>query len=59
VNKGGDMAVFVVQPETHDRNPVMSIDEITKYQDGRYISSNEAVWRIHFPYMKEVQLLFT
>lgn len=38
VNKGSDMAVFsVVQNEN---------DEITRYQMGRYISSNEAIWRI-------------
>lgn len=38
VNKGSDMAVFGV---AENRN-----DEITQYQMGRYISSNEAVWRI-------------
>ena len=40
VNKGSDMAVFGLQPEIKD------IDEIVQYQAGRYISSNEAVWRI-------------
>ena len=40
VNKGSDMAVFGVGNET------ASIDEIDQYQVGRYISSNEAVWRI-------------
>ncbi|GBP15269.1 hypothetical protein EVAR_92263_1 [Eumeta japonica] len=39
VNKGSDMAVFGVAGD--NRN-----DEITQYQMGRYISSNEAVWRI-------------
>ncbi|XP_052740613.1 uncharacterized protein LOC128198563 [Bicyclus anynana] len=39
VNKGSDMAVFGVAGD--NRN-----DEITQYQLGRYISSNEAVWRI-------------
>lgn len=39
VNKGSDMAVFGVANE--DRH-----DEITQYQMGRYISSNEAIWRI-------------
>ncbi|XP_075158174.1 uncharacterized protein LOC142231451 [Haematobia irritans] len=37
VTKGSDMAVFSVQ------NPK---DEISQYQMARYISSNEAVWRI-------------
>uniref|UniRef100_A0A8D8T3L0 ATP-dependent DNA helicase n=1 Tax=Cacopsylla melanoneura TaxID=428564 RepID=A0A8D8T3L0_9HEMI len=36
VNKGSDMAVFAVE----------SRDEILQYQLGRYISSNEAMWRI-------------
>ena len=34
------MAVFGLQPEIKD------FDEIVQYQAGRYISSNEAVWRI-------------
>lgn len=38
VNKGSDMAVFGL--ENHQN------DEITQFQMGRYISSNEAVWRI-------------
>ncbi|GFW51845.1 helitron_like_N domain-containing protein [Trichonephila clavipes] len=47
VNKGNDMAVFgMQQQETNDKNAVMHIDEVTQYQAGRYISSNEAVWRI-------------
>jgi hypothetical protein len=46
VNKGSDMAVFGVQPEISDRNAVLHIDEIAQYQARRYISSNEAVWRI-------------
>ncbi|CAD6227169.1 GSCOCG00011939001-RA-CDS [Cotesia congregata] len=37
VNKGSDMAVFGLANET---------DEIEQFQMGRYISSNEAVWRI-------------
>lgn len=37
INKGSDMAMFGVTNEN---------DEITLYQMGRYISSNEAVWRI-------------
>ncbi|XP_053945028.1 uncharacterized protein LOC128854731 [Anastrepha ludens] len=39
VNKGSEMAVFGVAPEN-------SHDEILQYQMGRYISTNEAVWRI-------------
>ena len=34
------MTVFGLQSEIKD------IDEIVQYQAGRYISSNEAVWRI-------------
>ncbi|GFU94109.1 ATP-dependent DNA helicase [Trichonephila clavipes] len=40
------MAAFGVQPENSDRNAVRVIDEIAQYQAGRYISSNEAAWRI-------------
>lgn len=40
VHKGSDMAVFEVQ------NLQNQYDEISRYQMGRYISSNEAVWRI-------------
>ncbi|GFY32140.1 helitron_like_N domain-containing protein [Trichonephila clavipes] len=39
-NKGSDMAVFGVG------NTAAPLDEINQYQLGRYISSNEAVWRI-------------
>lgn len=39
VNKGPDMAI--VQLESTNSN-----DEITMYQMGRYVSSNEAFWRI-------------
>jgi len=39
VNKGSDMAI--VELESSNRN-----DEIAQYQLGRYISSNEAFWRI-------------
>ncbi|VDK69715.1 unnamed protein product, partial [Onchocerca ochengi] len=46
VNKGSHMAVFGVQPERSDGNAALHIDEIKWYQAGRYISSNEAVWRI-------------
>ncbi|XP_063907805.1 uncharacterized protein LOC135125948 [Zophobas morio] len=37
VNKGSDMAVFAVTNAN---------DEISQYQMGRYVSSNEAFWRI-------------
>ncbi|UYV66363.1 hypothetical protein LAZ67_4001469, partial [Cordylochernes scorpioides] len=40
VNKGSDMAVFGLQ------NPNAPVNEIDQFQMGRYISSNEAVWRI-------------
>ena len=44
VNKGSDQAVFSVQG--NDRQ----LDEIENFQTGRYISTNEAVWRIlNFP----------
>ncbi|XP_073955775.1 uncharacterized protein isoform X1 [Choristoneura fumiferana] len=37
VNKGSDMAVFAVTNTN---------DEVSQYQMGRYVSSNEAIWRI-------------
>ena len=40
VNKGSDQAVFGL--EGNQENP----DEVQKFLMGRYISSNEAVWRI-------------
>ena len=44
INKGGDVAVFGL--EGNQENP----DEVQSFQMGRYISSNEAVWRIlNFP----------
>ncbi|XP_062714405.1 uncharacterized protein LOC115261339 [Aedes albopictus] len=39
VNKGSDMAVYGIGNEK-------SNDEVMQYQLGRYVSSNEAVWRI-------------
>ncbi|XP_055924554.1 uncharacterized protein LOC129956648 [Argiope bruennichi] len=39
VNKGSDLAIFEVQN-------INKNDEITRYQMGRYISSNEAIWHI-------------
>ncbi|UYV67668.1 hypothetical protein LAZ67_5001525, partial [Cordylochernes scorpioides] len=38
--EGSDMAVFGLQ------NPNAPVNEIDQFQMGRYISSNEAVWRI-------------
>ncbi|XP_072389496.1 uncharacterized protein [Diabrotica undecimpunctata] len=44
VNKGSDLAIFEVQN-------INKIDEIARYQMGRYISSNEAIWHIlSFPF---------
>lgn len=40
VQKGSDMAVVSVEGQNAPRN------EVTEYQLARYISSNEAVWRI-------------
>ena len=40
VNKGSDMAVFDVTSGGNELN------EIHQYEMGRYISTNEAVWRI-------------
>lgn len=37
VNKGSDMAIFAVTNAN---------DEVSQYQMGRYVSSNEAIWRI-------------
>lgn len=39
VNKGSDMAVYGISSENTN-------DEVMQYQLGRYVSSNEAVWRI-------------
>ncbi|XP_041633181.1 uncharacterized protein [Drosophila kikkawai] len=39
VNKGSDMAVFgIADPNAND--------EVTKFQLGRYVSCNEAIWRL-------------
>jgi hypothetical protein len=40
VNKGSDQAMFGLERDGR------AIDEVERYQLGRYISSNEAVWRI-------------
>ncbi|XP_026476423.1 uncharacterized protein LOC113382080 [Ctenocephalides felis] len=37
INKGSDMAMFAVAKTN---------DEVSEYQMGRYVSSNEAIWRI-------------
>ncbi|GFW94250.1 ATP-dependent DNA helicase [Trichonephila clavipes] len=45
VTKGSDTAMFAVANEMLNR-----LDEVTTYQQGRYISSSEAVWRLlNFP----------
>ncbi|GBM54109.1 hypothetical protein AVEN_247719-1 [Araneus ventricosus] len=41
INKGSDMAVVEINKATTGVN-----DEIAWYQMGRYMNSNEAVWRI-------------
>ncbi|XP_023159393.1 uncharacterized protein LOC101459168 [Ceratitis capitata] len=46
VHKGSDMALFRVETSNVNAPPVNKNDEITLYQFGRYISSNEAAWRI-------------
>ncbi|XP_054259695.1 uncharacterized protein LOC128984403 [Macrosteles quadrilineatus] len=43
INKGSDQAVFVLQGEVNQHN---RLDEVEMYQSGRYVSSNEAFWRI-------------
>ncbi|XP_050340682.1 uncharacterized protein LOC126767124 [Bactrocera neohumeralis] len=42
INKGSDQAIFNFR-NTDLANPV---DEVQTYQSGRYVSSNEAVWRL-------------
>ncbi|GFQ95331.1 helitron_like_N domain-containing protein [Trichonephila clavata] len=45
VTKGSDAAMFAVANEMPNK-----LDEVTTYQQGRYISSSEAVWRLlNFP----------
>lgn len=47
INKGSDQAIFQVRHANREINP---LDEVHTYQAGRYISSDEAVWRLlHFP----------
>ncbi|VDM99833.1 unnamed protein product [Onchocerca ochengi] len=51
VEDGGKLATIRIsngdiETEGSNRNAVSHIDEIAQYQAGRYISSNEAVWRI-------------
>lgn len=43
VNKGSDMAVFRIEDTDVNAPPLNQNDEITNFQIGRYISSNEAV----------------
>ncbi|KAL8616753.1 hypothetical protein ACOMHN_017790 [Nucella lapillus] len=40
VNKGSDQATFSVQGQD------AQLDEISNYQEGHYICTSEAVWRI-------------
>lgn len=42
INKGSDQAIFNFK-NTDAANP---INEVQTYQSGRYVSSNEAVWRL-------------
>lgn len=42
INKGSDVGRFEIGNETQS----VELDEIKLYQEGRYISSNEAFWRI-------------
>ncbi|XP_060801784.1 uncharacterized protein LOC132902069 [Amyelois transitella] len=42
INKGSDQAIFNFR-NTEVANPV---DEVQTYQSGRYVNSNEAVWRL-------------
>ncbi|XP_046965797.1 uncharacterized protein LOC124534146 [Vanessa cardui] len=42
INKGSDQAIFNFR-NTEAANP---IDEVRTFQSGRYISSNESVWRL-------------
>ena len=45
VHEGCDQAIFTLQS-----NHSSQVDEISDYQNARYVSSNEAVWRIlEFP----------
>ncbi|XP_071036514.1 uncharacterized protein [Parasteatoda tepidariorum] len=47
------MAVFRVENINVNAIPVNNNNEVTQYQIGRYISSNEAVWRIFgFPILE-------
>lgn len=43
INKGSDQAVFTLHRDGEDTE---NINEVDRYQFGRYINSNEAVWRI-------------
>ncbi|GFQ99629.1 uncharacterized protein TNCT_263571 [Trichonephila clavata] len=54
VNKGSDVALFGVE------NSTAYNEEVTQYQLGRYISTNEAVYGVfyHFPFMSDIQRLF-
>ena len=48
VNKGSDQAMFSLEGDNN------RLDEVTNYLNGRYISSNEAVWwLLTFPSARE------
>nr|XP_036228731.1 uncharacterized protein LOC118682893 [Bactrocera oleae] len=42
INKGSDQAIF----NLHNKDAVQVHNEIQTYQAGRYVSSNEAAWRL-------------
>lgn len=53
MNKGSDLDVFRIENTNVNASPVNNIDEIMLCQIDRYISSNEAVWRMFgFPIHK-------
>ncbi|GFS75936.1 uncharacterized protein TNCV_4665781 [Trichonephila clavipes] len=42
INKGNDQAIFNLR----NKGVVQALNEIQTYQAGRYVNSNEAVWRL-------------
>ena len=47
IHKGCDQAMFALQST--------QVDQIADYQNARYVSSNEAAWRIsEFPILREI-----
>lgn len=45
INKGSDQAIFNVRHQASDHN-IDIRDEVSTFRAGRYVSSNEAAWRI-------------